>query len=91
MSEDRHEQHQACMERFIELANSMKSEGIGVDVVSWALMSASAVHASYSVAGNEGGLTASGVNKIADAYKQNLKQIQALKVRQQRAGQQQQQ
>ena len=34
MAADRHEQHQACMERFIELANTMKNEGIGVDVVS---------------------------------------------------------
>jgi hypothetical protein len=89
MAEDRHEQHQACMERFIELANTMKNEGIGVDVVSWSLMSASALHAIYSVAGNDGGLTESGIDKIADAYKQNLAKIQALKQRQAQAGQQQ--
>lgn len=89
MAEDRHEQHQACMERFIELANSMKNEGIGVDVVSWSLMSASALHAIYSVAGNDGGLTESGIEKIADAYKQNLTRIQELKQRQAQAGQQQ--
>jgi len=89
MAEDRHEQHQACMERFIELANSMKNEGVGVDVVSWSLMSASALHAIYSVAGNDGGLTESGIDKIADAYKQNLTKIQALKQRQAQAGQQQ--
>lgn len=89
MAEDRHEQHQACMERFIELANSMKNEGIGVDVVSWSLMSASALHAIYSVAGNDGGLTESGIDKIADAYKQNLTKIQELKQRQAQAGQQQ--
>jgi hypothetical protein len=88
MAEDRHEQHQACMERFIELANTMKNEGIGVDVVSWSLMSASALHAIYSVAGNDGGLTESGIDKIADAYKQNLAKIQALKQRQAQAGQQ---
>ncbi|MEQ8261950.1 DUF3144 domain-containing protein [Pseudohaliea sp.] len=88
MAEDRHEQHQACMERFIELANSMKNEGIGVDVVSWSLMSASALHAIYSVAGNDGGLTESGIEKITDAYKQNLTKIQALKQRQAQAGQQ---
>ena len=89
MVEDKHEQHQACMERFIELANTMKDEGIAINVVSWALMSASAVHAIYSVAGNEGGLTESGVAKLADAYKQNLTQIQALKQRQAQGGQQQ--
>jgi len=90
MAEDKHQQHQACMERFIELANTMKNEGIGIDVVSWALMSASGVHASYTVAGNEGGLTSSGLDKIAEAYKQNLTQLQALKERQQQARQQQQ-
>ncbi|MHA7815666.1 MAG: DUF3144 domain-containing protein [Pseudohaliea sp.] len=89
MVEDKHEQHQACMERFIELANTMKDEGIGINVVSWSLMSASAVHAIYSVAGNEGGLTESGIEKLADAYKQNLTQIQALKQRQAQGGQQQ--
>jgi hypothetical protein len=89
MAEDRHEQHQACVERFIDLANSMKNEGIGVDVVSWSLMSASALHAIYSVAGNDGGLTESGIEKIADAYKQNLTKIQELKQRQAQAGQQQ--
>jgi hypothetical protein len=88
MAEDRHEQHQACMERFIELANTMRKEGIGVDVVSWSLMSASALHAIYSVAGNDGGLTESGIEKIADAYKQNLTKIQELKQRQAQAGQQ---
>jgi len=88
MAADRHEQHQVCMERFIELANTMKNEGIGVDVVSWSLMSASALHAIYSVAGNDGGLTESGIEKIADAYKQNLTKIQALKQRQAQAGQQ---
>jgi hypothetical protein len=88
MAEDRHEQHQACVERFIDLANSMKNEGIGVDVVSWSLMSASALHAIYSVAGNDGGLTESGIEKIADAYKQNLTKIQELKQRQAQAGQQ---
>ncbi|HBO14150.1 MAG TPA: DUF3144 domain-containing protein [Halieaceae bacterium] len=88
MAADRHEQHQACRERFIELANTMKNEGIGVDVVSWSLMSASALHAIYSVAGNDGGLTQSGIEKIADAYKQNLTKIQELKQRQAQAGQQ---
>lgn len=82
MAEDRNEQHQACMERFIALANAMKDEGIGTDVISWALMTASGVHATYSVAGNEGGLTESGIDKVADAYRKNLANIQVLKKRQ---------
>ncbi|MFN2329368.1 MAG: DUF3144 domain-containing protein [Chromatocurvus sp.] len=85
MAEDKNAQHQACMERFIALANSMKDEGIGTDVISWALMTASGVHATYSVAGNEGGLTESGIDKVADAYRKNLANIQALK-KQQSAG-----
>jgi hypothetical protein len=88
MSTDKEAQHQACLERFIALANEMSGEGVGVDVVSWALMSASAVHASYSVAGNEGGLTESGVDKVADAYRQNLSRIQELKRKEQAARQQ---
>ena len=51
-------------------------------------MSASAVYASYSVAGNKGGLTESGVDKVAEAYRQNLARIQELKRREQQARQQ---
>ena len=82
MAEDKNAQHQACMERFIALANTMKDEGIGTDVISWALMTASGVHATYSVAGNEGGLTDSGVDKVTDAYRKNLAHIQTLKKKQ---------
>lgn len=78
------------MERFIALANAMKDEGMGVDVVSWALMSASGVYATYSVAGNTGALTPSGVDKVADAFKHNLSQLQALKRKQIEAEQAQQ-
>ena len=73
------ENHQQCMERFIALANTMKNEGVPTRVVSAALMTASGVYATYSVAGNSGGLHASGVEKVAAAYKQNLKNIQRLK------------
>jgi hypothetical protein len=76
------EQHQACMQRFINLANEMKNEGMPTEVVSWALMTASGVYATYSVAGNEGGLTQTGIDKVADAYRQNLSNIQALKKQQ---------
>ena len=85
VSADKQEQHQQCVERFIALANGMKDEGIGVDVVAWALMTASGVYATFSVAGNEGGLTESGVDKVADAYRKNLLSIQRLR-KQQAAG-----
>jgi len=79
MSDAQGQQHQQCMERFVALANEMKNEGMPVEVVSWALMTASGVYATYSVAGNEGGLTDSGVTKVADAYRENLANIQKLK------------
>lgn len=79
MSESDSAQHLQCMERFIELANGMKNDGVPTRVVSAALMTASGVYATYSVAGNEGGLNASGVDKVAAAYKQNLENIQRAK------------
>ena len=72
-------QHDDCMRRFIELANEMKDEGVPVNLVSWALMSASGIYATYSVVGNDGGLNESGVQKVADAYHKNLANIQVLK------------
>lgn len=82
MAEDQNAQFQASVERFIALANSMKDEGAGIELVSWALMSASALYATYSVAGNEGGLTESGVDKVTEAYRHHLQRIQEIKRRQ---------
>ena len=79
MSDDQAQKHDECMQRFIDLANSMKDEGVPVNVISWGLMTASGIYATYSVAGNSGGLNPSGIEKIADAYKQNLTNIQALR------------
>jgi hypothetical protein len=79
VSKEQAQQHEQCMQRFIDLANSMKDEGVPVNVVSWALMTASGIYATYSVAGNAGGLNPSGVDKIADAYRKNLANIQELK------------
>ena len=71
--------HQQCVNRFIDLANAMKDEGIDTNVVSAGLMSASGVYASYLAAGNQGGLTAAGVAKVAEAYKQELERIEKVK------------
>ncbi|MFT7289344.1 MAG: hypothetical protein ACI87W_003474 [Halieaceae bacterium] len=79
MSESQAQQHDECNQRLIELANQMKDEGLPVSVVSWALMTASGIYATYSVAGNAGGLNPSGIDKITDAYRQNLTNIQELK------------
>jgi len=73
------EAHQQCVQRFIDLANAIKNEGIDVNVVSGGLMSASALYASYLVGGNSGGLTPSGVDKVAAVYKRELERIQKIK------------
>lgn len=79
MSDDQTQQHDDCMQRFIDLSNAMKDEGVPVNVVSWALMTASGIYSTYSVTGNSGGLNPSGIDKVVNAYKQNLTNIQALK------------
>ena len=48
MAEIDTKRHQECMNRFIDLANTMKDEEVDIKVVSSALMSASAVYATFS-------------------------------------------
>ncbi|MFV0476634.1 MAG: DUF3144 domain-containing protein [Parahaliea sp.] len=79
MAASESELHQQCMQRFIELANAMKNEGVEPRVVSAALMTASGVYTTYTVAGNTGGLNDSGIAKVTDAYRQNLENIQQAK------------
>ena len=83
MADQQTHQHDDCTERFINLANEMKDEGIPVNVVSWSLMTACGIYSTYSVVGNDGGLNPSGVDKVADAFRQNLLNIQSLRRRQQ--------
>jgi hypothetical protein len=73
------QKHQQCTEQFISLANSLKEDGYDIKLVSAALMSASGIYATYSVAGNEGGLNPSGVDKLVDVYRKSLENIQAVK------------
>ncbi len=65
--------------RFIALANEMAEEGKSSQMVNAALMSASGVYATYTAVGNEGGLTATGVDKVTEIYKQNLENVQKIK------------
>lgn len=73
------EDHQQLTNQFIKLANELKNEGYSVELVSAALMSASGVYATYSAAGNSGGLKPSGVDKVVDAYRRSLEYIQEVK------------
>ncbi|MEP4485453.1 MAG: DUF3144 domain-containing protein [Halioglobus sp.] len=63
--------------RFIGVANEMKDSGVPIHVVSTAMMRAFCVYATYSVAGNTGGLTESGVEKMAEVFKEELAGVQA--------------
>lgn len=73
------ELHQECMNRFINLANAMKDEGQDIKLVSSALMSASAVYETFTLVGNQGGLTPSGVDKATAKYKQHLERYQQIR------------
>ena len=55
---------QDAIQAFIDLANDMKNEGATIQFVSTALMRACAVYSTYVVAGNEGALRKSGVEKL---------------------------
>ena len=70
------EDYRRCTQRFVELANIMKGENLEPGLVSQALMAASSVYATYAVAGNEGGLTQSGVDKLAALYRASLEEVQ---------------
>ncbi|WP_198942517.1 DUF3144 domain-containing protein [Methyloprofundus sedimenti] len=69
-------------ERFIALANEMKNEGKSQQMINAALMSASGIYATYTAAGNAGGLKPSGVDQVVAVYKANLENVQKLKQQQ---------
>ena len=79
MTEKSMHEYNLLSERFIALANEMKNEGKSQQMVNAALMSASGIYATYTAAGNEGGLTPSGVDKVVAVYKVNLENVQKLK------------
>ena len=70
------ENHSKCIDRFIELATSMKDEGLVPGAVSNALMSASGIYATYAIAGHANGLNQAGVDKLSDIFKANLENVQ---------------
>ena len=70
------EQQMAATNRFITLANELKDDGTPVHVVSWSMLTAAAVYATYSVAGNTGGLNPSGVDKVVDSFRDCMNRVQ---------------
>ena len=73
------EYHHECMNRFIDLANEIKDEGVAPNVVMSAMMRASALYAMYAAGGNEAGFTPAGIDKVTAAYKLHLEQVVAAK------------
>ena len=73
------ENHMYCTNKFIELANELKEEGIDVKLVNGALMTASGIYATYIAAGNKGSLESSGVDKVVDVYRRTLEHHQTIK------------
>jgi hypothetical protein len=71
--------HQRCVERFIDVANAMQRENISPEVISSALMAASGIYTTFTIAGNEGGLHATGVEKVVARYRDHLERVQAHK------------
>lgn len=70
--------HKYCTNKFIELANQLKDEQIDPNIVSAALMTASAVYATFVSAGNQGTLEVSGVDKVATLFREILEHHQAV-------------
>jgi len=73
------EKHMHCTNKFIELANELKEEGIDITLVNGALMTASGIYATYIAAGNEGALEPSGVDKVVSLYRRTLEHHQSAK------------
>ncbi len=78
MSAPASQQH--AIQAFIDLANEMKNEGASIELISTALMRACAVYSTYAVAGNQGALHQSGVEKLEKLFGQQLAVVQKAKL-----------
>lgn len=76
---EQEKQHQYCTNKFIELANQLKDENMEPALVSGAMMTASAIYATYLAAGNDGALETGGVEKVTDLYRRTLEHYQVIK------------
>lgn len=73
------EQHKMATNRFIDLANELKNQGLDPALVSGSMMTASSIYATYVAAGNEGTLEPTGVDKVVDLYRRTLEHYQDVK------------
>jgi len=79
MSDNDGQRHMKLINRFVEIANAMKDEGHPVEMVNHAMMCASSIYASYSVAGNEGFLQDSGIDKVSGMYRDQLVRVREMR------------
>ena len=73
------ELHKQATNRFIDLANDLKNEGMDPALVNGAMMTASSIYATYVAAGNHGALEPSGVDKVVELYRRTLEHFQQVK------------
>jgi len=73
------ENHMYCTNKFIELANELKENGIDIKLVNGALMTASGIYATYIATGNEGALEPPGVDQVVEVYRRTLEHHQSIK------------
>ena len=71
---------QEAISAFIELANEMKDSGASIQFVSTALMRACAVYSTYVIAGNQGALRQTGIEKLSELFAQELDVVQKSKL-----------
>ena len=71
---------QEAINAFIELANEMKDNGASTQFVSTALMRACAVYSTYVIAGNQGALRQTGIEKLSELFRQELDVVQKAKL-----------
>jgi hypothetical protein len=77
------QQHTIAMQKFLDLANSMVEEGMEINTISAALMTASGTYSTFAVMGDVGVLDDAAVERVAGAYKDQLVYIQGVKREQQ--------
>ena len=75
------ESQQEAINIFIKVANEMKDEGASIQFVSSALMRACAIYSTYAIAGNQGALKQTGIDKLSELFAVELDVVQKAKLR----------
>lgn len=79
MAKTEQELHHETMQRFIRFANEMKDEGLSKKIIAAGLMTADCIYATYGAVGNRGLLDDAGIDKITNAYRQQLVDLRRIR------------